>query len=128
MITIIGGVYQGKLDYVIERFGVAEEDVYRCEGAGIAMPKGRVCYEVDKWILALVQDGQERGDIDGAVEGFIASNPEAIVICNDIFCGVVPIDPALRAWREAVGRAMVIINKQAEEVVRVFCGIPTRLK
>ena len=128
MIAIIGGAYQGKLDYAMERFGLAEGDVYRCGGAGTAMPEGKICYEIDQWILALIQDGQERSDIDEAVEGFLESYPEAIVICNDIFCGVVPIDPVLRAWREAVGRGMVMLNKQAMEVVRVFCGIPTRLK
>ncbi|MCL2422025.1 MAG: bifunctional adenosylcobinamide kinase/adenosylcobinamide-phosphate guanylyltransferase [Defluviitaleaceae bacterium] len=125
MITIIGGVYQGKLEYVLGRFNMTEADVYRCTDDNASMPQGKICYEIDKWILALVRQGL---DVDEAITKFKTANPDAIVICNDIFCGVVPIDPIMRAWREAVGRAMVKLNLQAQEVVRVFCGIPTKLK
>ena len=126
MIVIVGGAYQGKLDYALERFGlVLEEDVYHCDGAGIAIPSGLVCYEIDKWILALLQAGAE---VEAAVRQFVETNPSAIVICNDISGGVVPVDPLMRAWRENVGRAMVMLSRQAQEVVRVFCGIATKIK
>jgi len=131
MIMIVGGAYQGKLKYALDRFKLTEEDIYHCADAGIAIPQGELCYEIDKWILALIQewhDKQEAAAVDDAVRQFAKANPKAIVICNDISCGVVPIDPVMRAWREAVGRAMVRLNLQAEEVVRIFCGIPTKLK
>ena len=131
MTVIIGGAYQGKLKYALERFGLDaenEKDVYRCSETDTSLPKGKICYEIDKWILALIRDKQERADIDQAIKEFAEKNPDAIVICNDIFCGVVPMGADMRAWREAVGRAMVKLSKNAREVVRVFCGIPTRLK
>ena len=131
MTVIIGGAYQGKLEYALERFGLAaesEKDVYRCSDTDTSLPQGKICYEIDKWILALIKCGQKSADIDQAIIEFSEKNPDAIIICNDIFCGVVPMGADMRAWREAVGRSMVKLSKSAREVVRVFCGIPTRLK
>ena len=33
-----------------------------------------------------------------------------------------------RAWRDAQGRALSMLSAASDEVVRLFCGIPTRLK
>ena len=38
------------------------------------------------------------------------------------------MDPELRAWREACGRMNSYLASQADEVWRLFCGIPQRLK
>ena len=109
MVLIFGGAYQGKLAYAMERFGLEEAEVLK----------------LDKWILELIGSG---ADVEAEVQGFIKANPEAIVICDDISCGVVPVDPAMRKWREAVGRSLAKVSQQSGEVIRMFCGIPTRLK
>ena len=126
MVLIFGGAYQGKLDYAMERYGLTESDVYKCGGGNTDTPeKKKIIYEIDKWILALV-----RADIDPAeaVSRFIDSHPDAVVICNDISGGIVPIDPVMRKWREAVGRALAAVSQKSDEVVRLFCGIPTVIK
>lgn len=121
MILVFGGAYQGKLAYVMERFGFEEDDVYRCRDDDAAVPEGRrVIYELDKWILALVKTDV---DSSAAVKSFVADNSFAVVVCNDISCGVVPEDPVCRKWREATGRALAEIASASEEVIRVFCGI-----
>jgi len=126
MILIFGGAFQGKLDYALERFNLTENDVYRCGEECTGAPGGKkIIYEIDKWILALVKAETETAD---AVKTFVANNKDAIVICNDVSCGVVPMDPALRNWRESVGRAAAALSNASDEVVRLFCGIPTRLK
>ena len=126
MKLIFGGAYQGKLDYALERFGLTEEDVFRCSDDDAKSPRGaKIIYEIDKWILALVKAD---ADADEAARRFIAENGGAIVICNDISCGVVPADPDLRKWREAVGRALAEMARSSDEVVRLFCGIATRVK
>ncbi|NCE63443.1 cobinamide kinase [Pseudoflavonifractor sp. 524-17] len=51
-----------------------------------------------------------------------------VVIASEIGGGVVPVDPAERAYREAAGRLSCLLAGEAETVVRVFCGIPTVLK
>jgi len=126
MILVIGGVYQGKLKYALGRFGLAAGDVYYCDAGDAGLPCGKkIIYELDKWILALIKNGE---DSDDHIMRFIAQNRDAVVICNDISCGVVPVDSALRKWREAVGRALMELTRESGEVIRLFCGIPSRLK
>lgn len=126
MVLIFGGAYQGKLDYALEHFGLEKDDVYFCNDTDIALPNGKkIIYEIDKWILALVR---ESGDVKENVADFVSENMDAIVICNDVSCGVVPVDPVLRKWREEVGRATGCLSQNSDEVVRLFCGIPSRVK
>jgi len=90
------------------------------------MPGGKkILYEIDKWILALVKKNM---DVEEAMRQFIANNQDEIVICNDISCGVVPVDPVLRKWREEVGKSLAMLTHNSDEVIRLFCGIPTRIK
>ena len=50
------------------------------------------------------------------------------VVCNELGCGIVPMDAFEREWREAVGRLCCDIAKRAERVYRVCCGIPQCIK
>jgi len=126
MILIFGGAYQGKLNYALDRFRLSENDVFRCCDDDINMPANKkIIYEIDKWIFALVKDDI---DIEKSLRQFIDINNDKIVICNDISCGVVPVDPLLRKWRESVGRSMAALSHSSGEVIRLFCGIPTCLK
>ena len=126
MILIFGGAYQGKLDYALEKFGYSESDVFRCDDETTAMPAGKsVIYELDKWILALIKANT---DSDMSIKSFIDNNSDAVVIANDISSGIVPLDPIMRKWREAVGRALAEIARESDEAIRLFCGIPTRIK
>ena len=126
MILLFGGVYQGKLAYALDRFSLGENDVYKCSEDDISAPADKkIVYEIDRWILALVKSGI---DVDTAVRKLMHDNQEAVVICNDISGGIVPLDPIQRKWREAVGRSMAELSRVSVEVLRLFCGIPTRIK
>ena len=126
MILIFGGAYQGKLSYALERFGLSDSDVYRCGENETTIPGGAtIIYGLEKWLLALAKAGADSAD---AVRRFAAVNDGAIVICDDITCGVVPIDQTLREWREVVGRTLAELTRGSDEVVRLFCGIPMRIK
>jgi len=125
MVLIFGGAYQGKLAYALERFGLSRDDAHFCHETRVDAPKGKIVYEIDKWILALVR---ANADVAQSVERLAADSPDAIVICNDISCGVVPVDSVLRKWREETGRALARLALRSDEVVRLFCGIPTRIK
>ena len=50
------------------------------------------------------------------------------VVCNELGCGIVPMDAFEREWREAVGRLCCDIAKRADKVYRVCCGIPQCIK
>ncbi|MCL2704243.1 MAG: bifunctional adenosylcobinamide kinase/adenosylcobinamide-phosphate guanylyltransferase [Defluviitaleaceae bacterium] len=108
MILVFGGAYQGKTEYACERYAGME-----------------IITEFHLKVLEMVKNG-----ID-AVENIKISLPEyadKVIICDDISCGVVPVDAAARKWREELGRVLAILSKESDEVVRMFCGIPTRLK
>ena len=51
-----------------------------------------------------------------------------VVIATEIGGGIVPIDPAERAAREAAGRLACLLAARADCVVQMFCGLPTVLK
>lgn len=51
-----------------------------------------------------------------------------VVIATEIGGGIVPIDPAERAAREAAGRLACLLAVRASCVVEMFCGLPTVLK
>jgi hypothetical protein len=126
MILVFGGAYQGKLDYVLDRFRFDEGDIYRCSVECAELPdRKKLIYELDKWILALLKANVYS---EGKVTEFIASLGDSVIICTDISCGVVPAEPIQRAWREAVGRALAAMAHESEEVIRLYCAIPTRIK
>ena len=52
----------------------------------------------------------------------------SILICQDIFCGVVPLGADMRAWRDMTGRLCAYLSSEAESVTRMFCGLEQRLK
>ena len=110
----------------MERFNMDESDVHKCGSGDVIMPKSKkILYEIDQWILALVKSDM---DVEEAIGQFIDANRDAVVICNDISCGVVPVDPVLRKWREAAGRSLAMLSQKSDEVVRLFCGLPTKIK
>ena len=61
-----------------------------------------------------------------ALADALAARP--VVIATEVGGGVVPVDPAQRAAREAAGRLSCLLAARAATVVRVCCGIPQLLK
>jgi adenosyl cobinamide kinase/adenosyl cobinamide phosphate guanylyltransferase len=53
---------------------------------------------------------------------------DKILIASDVSQGLVPMDPLDRAYREMMGRTLLYLASEAEQVHRVFCGLGQRLK
>ena len=51
-----------------------------------------------------------------------------LVLATEVGGGVVPMDAAERAAREAAGRLACLLAARADCVVQMFCGLPTVLK
>ena len=124
MILVIGGAYQGKLDFVLENH--PGKTVFECnlDTTEIDM-SADIINALHMMILA-----QIRIETDPLI--YLQERLEAlsskIMICDDISCGVVPIDSETRHWREITGRCMALLAKNADEVFRVFCGIGSKIK
>jgi len=67
-------------------------------------------------------------DPDLLVEALLAANPEILIISDEVGCGIVPIDPFERRWREKVGRVCCGLASRADEVIRMDCGCPQKIK
>lgn len=125
MKLIIGGAYQGKRDYAVREYGLAEEQIFTC--APDAMPDfSAACLDrFEEFVYFCVTNGlSAREVLEERRENWKAS----VVICREIFSGVVPVDETVRAWREETGRVMTWLAAEAESVTRMFCGIPQQLK
>ena len=122
---IIGGAYQGKLDYAKKRYGLRDADVFTCtEADGIAF--GAPCIDrLEEFALRCVRNGQDAVEI---MRENRAEWENAVLICCDLFCGVVPLGADMRAWREMTGRLCAYLAAEAETVTRMFCGLEQRLK
>ena len=124
MILIIGGAYQGKLDFAKEAFCLTPEDVFNCTGTEIDFSK-RCVNGLEEFCYACI--GQNIDPME-----YIQSHREnwcdSILICNDLSSGVVPIDPVQRQWRHTTGRLCQYLAGEAERVSRIFCGLEQRLK
>lgn len=58
----------------------------------------------------------------------LEKNPNAVITCDEIGCGIVPVDKTDRLWREMTGDACQYLAARAAKVCRVVCGIPMVLK
>lgn len=50
------------------------------------------------------------------------------VICDEVGCGVVPLERRDRERREAIGRLCCQLAREAQAVYRLQCGLAMRLK
>lgn len=125
MILIYGGAYQGKLDYAFGHYG-KNCSVYQCTEKEAAPDLSKDIINSFHW-LVLAQLRNEKDPL-GDVEKNLEKMRSKIIICDDISCGIVPIDAEMRQWRESVGGVLRFLAKHSEEVIRLFCGIGTRIK
>ena len=121
MILIIGGAYQGKLDYATKEYQLDKADV--CDLSVESLQKKRCFIHVEQFVMNCMRTGKNAAE---ELQPYL--NEKTVLVCDDISCGVVPMDKEVRAWREATGRTINALAAQADHVVRVFCGLPMVLK
>ncbi len=107
MILITGGAFQGKMKYALESFG----DKYTIEN------------KYHEKVKAQLMDGQ-----DPLMEAEKLVADDVIVITDEIGCGLVPVDSFERKYRDVNGRVNCFLAENAEQVIRVICGIGKRIK
>ena len=79
--------------------------------------------------MILIIGGAGQGKLDYVLQKTGYGPAQVVIlICDEVGCGVVPVEPAQRARREAVGRLCCRLAERAERVERIFCGLPMVLK
>ena len=117
MILVIGGMGQGKLAAVLRNTEYTEKDVTCTSGVGKP-----VLNNLQKAVRSALAEGKTQEQILAELARY------AVIISDEVGFGVVPVDRFEREWRETVGRICCMLAKDAEQVVRLFCGVPMVLK
>ena len=132
MHLIFGGAYQGKLDYVKEHYQLNDQEVFFCSSSDGECPAGpnidftkKAIDRLEDFVMSCVRCGMEAKDY---LEANQTEWKDTVFICTDISSGIVPFEKELRAWREMVGRTLMYLGKEADEVTRIFCGLPQKIK
>lgn len=127
MKLIIGGYAQGKLAWLLEH---DRPEAYRIlDGEKLGdkdIPEETVV--LNHFHLWVRNRLKADGDPEREIRGFLERVPDCVIICDEIGNGIVPVDAFEREYRERTGRIMTALAKEAEEVVRVVCGIGQRIK
>lgn len=121
---ILGGAYQGKRAYAEMIFpgltwADGEEIPFREIENAAAIDRFHLL--VKRWMLA----GKSAEEL---TEKILGMNRKIIILCDEIGCGLVPVDAFEREYREAAGRVCVELAEHARRVDRVVCGIGMRMK
>lgn len=124
MEMIIGGAFQGKSAYAAEQHPglvwtdgreAKEEELFRAQGI----------LNFQAYVRRAVESGR---DVSELAEKLIQENPEAVIVCQEVGYGVVPMERTDRIYREAVGRICTRLAAYSKKVTRVICGIGTVIK
>ena len=133
MILVIGGAYSGKTQFIKEQFNLSDDDfIY-----GDAVTDEYICHyraiaDFNKYILPIVTESLTDNNIEELVIDKVTKllhiNKDIIVEMREVGSGIVPIEKKERLFREVIGRVSCSLAEQSEEVFRVVCGIPVKLK
>ena len=121
-ILIVGGACQGKRAYAKKAFGLNEREILpwneeREETSCIA--------DLHLRVRACLEKGLTQQEV---LEKLLPFCQGKIVLCDDIFCGVVPLDALERQWREVTGRLLCRLAQEADSIIRMQCGLPQAIK
>ncbi|MBR1853425.1 MAG: bifunctional adenosylcobinamide kinase/adenosylcobinamide-phosphate guanylyltransferase [Lachnospiraceae bacterium] len=67
-------------------------------------------------------------DAEAAFSQFWERYPNWIIISDEVGNGIVPMERAEREYRECLGRILIEAAKRADRVERVICGLGQRIK
>ncbi len=115
MILVIGGKGAGKYAYTCNTLGFAPAQIGDAKISGFD-----AVYNLQDYIRA-----ERPADLEQLADTLAE---KSVVVCDEVGCGVVPIDREEREYRERVGRLCCLLAARANKVVRLVCGIPVLLK
>ena len=125
MILVFGGAYNGKLDFVKNRFNISDEDIFDINNELELDFNKKVIRNFQKFTYNM---SLHNNDIKGYLEKNIDLLQDKIIISDDISEGIVPLKKEDRIWREANGKALQYLSLNSKSIYRVFCGIPMVIK
>ena len=148
MILIVGGSHQGKSRAALRHFNrvngmesssVLDGRMMEERGCGgveelyEALLSADVILHLEKLFEYLMRETENPEDFGSAFLLQMEAREKAegrdrVLTADEIGCGIVPLDPFERDYREREGRFCQRAAAQAREVYRILCGLEMRLK
>ena len=123
MVLIFGGAYNGKLEFVKEKYYISNEDIFFFTDQHLKFDKKVLC-GLHIFTKACVLNEINSLEI---LEDNIEYLKDKIIICDEINSGIVPMKKLDRAWREETGRVLQFLTKYSSTVYRIFFGLEEEL-
>ena len=143
MIFVIGPLFSGKQEYIMQALRWSETDFLEKAVRDVQDLAAEAAEAVEIAEAAETDGAAEAAEAAEAVETSHSPlddlqeklrsladrlSQKEVVIATETGCGVIPLDPQERRNREAAGRLSCLLAERAETVVRICCGIPQVLK
>ncbi len=132
MKLVIGGRTQGKLNYVLQHMTDENYQIYDGvfpdEGELFNLTKKNEWLIVNRFHKWVNKELKENRNPEEELEAFLKKGVRFVIISDEIGNGIVPVDAFERDYRERTGRMLITLASQADEVVRVICGIGQKIK
>lgn len=141
MELIIGGSFQGKLEYARQKLQTCRHnniiilDGGDIDTAGAATGRRRqssgplILNRLHLFVRNCIQKGyREEEAVYPVLDNLLRENPEMIIVCDEVGYGVVPLSEAEQKYREAVGRTLCYLAQRADSMERVIGGMPMKIK
>lgn len=132
MKLVIGGRAQGKLNYVLQHMTDENYQIYDGvfpdEGELFNLTKKNEWLIVNRFHKWVNKELKENRNPEEELEAFLKKGVRFVIISDEIGNGIVPVDAFERDYRERTGRMLITLASQADEVVRVICGIGQTIK
>lgn len=141
----VGGSFQGKLQYVLNKKSWEASSKLIQEWSLEDIENGRIGKRADcfaqlaksdagvqnhfhNWVALAIQQEKSLEEIIAAVKSFCAAHTDAVIICDEVGSGIVPIEQDKRIYREYVGRVLCVVAEKAEHMERIVCGMGQVIK
>ena len=124
MELIIGGAFQGKLEYAKS----LHPEIQWIEGETCSCQELEHAAGVNHFERYIRKMLRDNGDVSNLAADLIKKNPGVVLISEEVGYGVVPVDAFERKYREAVGRVCTELASFSKKVHRVVCGVGMVIK
>jgi adenosylcobinamide kinase/adenosylcobinamide-phosphate guanylyltransferase len=124
MILIFGGAYNGKLEFVKEKYKVNDNEIFFCKDQNLEYDKKVIC-GLHIFIRTCILNKYDSVEI---LKEHMNCLKDKIIICDEINSGIVPMEQLDRIWREETGHSLQLLAKYSSHVYRIFFGIQEELK
>ena len=126
MKLILGGYANGRTAYAMQNYQLTESDCFDAAAEPLARWNGqRLIPHAEQLVNPWLEQGKEPCT---EILPWLERWQNAVLITQEVGCGLVPVTPQQRQLREAVGHFNRLLAECAETVERVCCGLGMQLK